>query len=1155
MAETKPLSLKDAQNLVRGSSNPFSVLSRVRGRVKFADLQPLVAWLPTVRHDGRGVFQGHYPTQVGELRRQSILQPVGLDREATWARLIFTQQATRLEAFLRTVREYEQEIALGHNDRAMSVLDTIERDFGASLWVIENRIALLQLVEGLDKQKAYLSLIRGQSKSNLVSFIAFYISSRNEEAITPARFAARLIEQLKPWKIEHDLLAYLRFRVANEDPLDDAAAAAILRHETTSAIVDQYDSFVRVAQAVALHGTEGAQRRFLVELRKLDSILHDIRIKKVLFLLGAPGEWPTIFSARDLAPISAVARGDFEELSRAATRARLADPTDSSVWFLEAQAAAERGLPPESDDGSLRARVTAAAYSIITRAPDSHEATVTLSRLALNFTLLSFTKEIGLFLDQHVSSDPIPNRVPVLCAFLHSPCLELAALRYLQSPEQQKQYVDTLCDVYGAPPALLAEILRSGLDPSPWGLNARSVLSSTTMAEIETERLLSLRAYPEALHRARDLRLADSAIARRRGARYEAFCLIKSGRTDEAIDLVVRLYLGDSGIIPLLPIRECGESLDKAARKRLAAKLSTSIVLDLYSRYIDDRLDNIRAYAYEDFLIANGMERPAQLAGRAGDYDADELIYYLRHLCVPAIMQVSSVFRGTKDVEEERLQIASLLAKIDPISIETYETEIREIKRNQLIERGVRHVEQTKIFADFAAIRKWAERELRDSFSRYQALLRAGVGGEEAAFTKAIQDALGGAPIPQEFLELPKNEAIDLLISMVYTLFLECTINPEYGLDCYLSMRIRHGTLSGQLRSPLERERIITQRNELREYAPNEYWIQRLTHLDWQVRKRIDDRLQKFSAAYDAFIDRIANELVQIRSNDKKHGVFQTVDDSAGYRLVGIRSVRFRIFVGDIKPSSTFEEFLELCFSLFWESVEPCLTEFRALIDSVLKPEVNALFTQLEGDLPDISAFASTADLDRAVRTAQTGAQQALDRVKEWFRPPQPTAVPDFSFEELVDIGLQCVRAIHADFDPILVQEVPPLPAIKGLVFFSDIFFIVFDNIRRHSGISPHPRVMIEVDRLENRLSILIHSEVAPSARTDNAEGKVARIRQSIVEGDYQRAVRLEGGTGLIKLRRIIGTLPLDFGFTGEDEFFVKFEVGIFDIEVQEIKQ
>jgi hypothetical protein len=38
---------------------------------------------------------------------------------------------------------------------------------------------------------------------------------------------------------------------------------------------------------------------------------------------------------------------------------------------------------------------------------------------------------------------------------------------------------------------------------------------------------------------------------------------------------------------------------------RSTARLSTAILLDLYSRYVDDRVENLRSYAYEDFLLAH----------------------------------------------------------------------------------------------------------------------------------------------------------------------------------------------------------------------------------------------------------------------------------------------------------------------------------------------------------------------------------------------------------------------------------------------------------------------------------------------------------------------------------------------------------------------
>ncbi len=73
----------------------------------------------------------------------------------------------------------------------------------------------------------------------------------------------------------------------------------------------------------------------------------------------------------------------------------------------------------------------------------------------------------------------------------------------------------------------------------------------------------------------------------------------------------------------------------------------------------------------------------------------------------------------------------------------------------------------------------------------------------------------------------------------------------------------------------------------------------------------------------------------------------------------------------------------------------------------------------------------------------------------------------------------------------------------------------------------------------------------APTVRADvdveTIEEKLARIRERIVTDDYRSAVTSEGGTGLIKLHRILSgrnreTNILKFGFD-EDRFLVEFEI------------
>ena len=140
-------------------------------------------------------------------------------------------------------------------------------------------------------------------------------------------------------------------------------------------------------------------------------------------------------------------------------------------------------------------------------------------------------------------------------------------------------------------------------------------------------------------------------------------------------------------------------------------------------------------------------------------------------------MQVSSVFGGTRELEEERKSVLSMLVKLDPKNAKDYEAELRDLTRAQLIHRGVRQVEQSKIYVDVSAIKRLFEKEHRENFQRYQALLKASVGKVDDGFVEAFTNALSGAPLPQSFLEVPKDEPNDLLLLMLGGLFDECRSN------------------------------------------------------------------------------------------------------------------------------------------------------------------------------------------------------------------------------------------------------------------------------------------------------------------------------------------------------------------------------------------
>lgn len=1158
-AKIKLNALDKLKNRVRGNKSPLAVLIEERGELPESYYPKLIEWLPSVYRNGRRAFYHPFPPRLEDLCRLPVLEAVDLRREIIWARVILSEHSKRIRGFLERSQQYEDCLLYGSYKDCHQLLDGIERDFGFSLWVIENRLVLLQQSEGLEKQKAYMQSIReARGSYDLVSYSTLCTSYRNEDTVTPQNFRIQISDRLDSMRIDPGFRTYLYFRIADVFPDQQDGIGSILRYEATCSLVDYYDTFIRLASHCILKNLE-IQSVFVSEIKSLVGDIDDPRLIKLLYLADCDSVLK-LPSFVDPVPNDLFASGQYKEmLAYYEDKARLKN--QDLEWTLHAHALAEEGTTSQSDFPNLYSRIAHLGSLVIARSEGLQEAVSTLGKLGLNFHLMRFGSSLDAFCAEELSSDPILEKSePVLLKFVNSKQFTPGIFKYLPSKKCQNHYSGLLISSYGPSRSCFAELSKSTVDMPPELAHKPELLeglSNDIRAEIGMERALAVRSYADVLKLSDDQAAAIRPRARRNAARFKAHALLMLGRTKELVDFIVTTYLDDSSMLRTLPIRECARLLDKPTRRVLKDNISVPILLDLYSRYISDDLDKFRAFAYEDFLKSYGLKRPSELQPRLEQYNSKAVTYYLKNLCVPPIMRVSTVFKSTRDLEDERLEVLAILMKIDGSNSVAYEAEIHDITRSQMIRYAVRHVEQSKISMDLPALRRWAEKNIKESFSRYKALLKAGMSGEGESVLQALKGVVIEALSHDETLEVPRNEALDLLSSSLFLLFRECTLSPEHGLDCYLSIRIRHGTLSGQLRSPLEKWEIIAQRTSgSNEYKSNVVWMDRLAYLGTEVCESIDECLKDFAKAYDSFIEKIANELIQVRSDEKKEGLFQITDESDGRaKFLGIDLKRFSEFVLAIKEDTSFPAFLDLCFELFWESVESCLENVRHLIDTSLKIEFNNLFTKVENDLARIAGHSSVSDLSDAIRTARTEGQEALDLVIDWFRLSKPLATSAFSFQDLVDIGLQYVKKLHPEFAPVISHHYPDLPLIEGgLDKFPDIFIIVFDNIRRHSRILGNPAVDISVTTSPKSVHVTIRNEVGPEVRTEETERKVCKIKESILTGLGKSALRSEGGTGFIKLRKLIGgvertTSSLDFGFGDDGRFYVELEVPILHLQ------
>lgn len=192
-----------------------------------------------------------------------------------------------------------------------------------------------------------------------------------------------------------------------------------------------------------------------------------------------------------------------------------------------------------------------------------------------------------------------------------------------------------------------------------------------------------------------------------------------------------------------------------------------------------------------------------------------------------------------------------------------------------------------------------------------------------------------------------------------------------------------------------------------------------------------------------------------------------------------------------------------------------------------------------------------TAPLHDAVKRARIELHTAMEEIRGWLSIPGETRGGTFSVDELVLIGLAMVKRLHRDFAPVVTIVASGAPLMSGLLhLFSDIMFVLFENIQKHSGLLC-PQVSVVASTIDPQtLRIAINSEVAAPERHLEP---VNSARLKVASGDYLASIPREGGSGLSKLAKLLSNgraaPKLHFELSLEArEFSVEFELAVHPI-------
>lgn len=1065
------------------------------------------------------IFTNRFPKSLSEWRGAfSAPNPVKLSDELHWAVIVLKPNAKLLCDFAARTVALDKSFLKEDELECQSILDSIEKDFGLSYWLIKRRISFLQQFNGLEAQKRYSQNIKdGDPNQNAIRYIAHFASNRVETTISPFNFKTTYNRELQALDVPDFLKTYLRYHILSEDPSTTSGVAGILRTECVGTIVDYYESLVSMSRLTSSGPPElrAATLTALCTLR--DAGIEDLRLSRTIAHCGGPLAPSVHPSADDLEVDALFCEGNYPAGFSRGLAAINAGKNSGSIFVTTALCAASE--LEAIDIKSLPATISS-LKTLIGGGNGTVDAAFNLARISWALQGSPISQILLAMLQIESMADPLPGKDGIVNTLL----VGMGAIHPMQR--------------LWARGSELPHPELGGIKPPLRGFGSDAENWHCAIAAMESKN------FADALQRSKRLAESKHAFYRRFSSRAVPHCLLMLGQIDEAIESTANCFVGDPSTFELLPVTELVEAPMSASKARMTGSLSYAIICDMYA----DRMghaNHIRQFAYEDYLFAQHLTRPTELTVAASDPNISKLVYFLRQICAESVMDTSVAFESSVEVANERIGICHLLVGLDPKNSEQYQSEIRSIVQRMTIRKRLRQIEQSKIYVDVESVKNVARKDLKEGFLRYISFIANGLSKEDKAYFDSVRERRKEGDIDTLLsTTVPRNERAALLETIYLRLRDEFVSSTQHGLDGYLSVRIRHGTLAGQLRSPLDNEALLTQRDSKANiYKVNQTWLSRLEVRSPREQAAVTAAFSNFSAGIDALIEEMLRGWIQVKKSSSENGL---IDFDLLPAEIGFLSA-------EITPDQTLDQFLDKTLDYFFKTrLEISLARIRGKIQEDAKPRIHNLLIALQTAIEAGAPSSDAATLRAAIGRASTNMRLVLDRIIEWFRLPAAEKDEPFSVEEAISI----CKAIRPDFRSALTVA-PELEGfrIKGnLHSFVDIIYLAFDNIVKHAGI---PRVVAHVDiQLDgNALVVVISNPIDSSVANDLNREKVRNILRAVKMQPFSTSVTKEGGTGFHKLQKILHhdfcppnrkTDPsLAFGFSSNELFQLEIRIPI----------
>jgi hypothetical protein len=224
-----------------------------------------------------------------------------------------------------------------------------------------------------------------------------------------------------------------------------------------------------------------------------------------------------------------------------------------------------------------------------------------------------------------------------------------------------------------------------------------------------------------------------------------------------------------------------------------------------------------------------------------------------------------------------------------------------------------------------------------------------------------------------------------------------------------------------------------------------------------------------------------------------------------------------------------------------WKLLDENLEVIRPKLASDLGSEIEAMLLQLETDLAQCAPPSGRGCA--AARSSNCGDRDAVARIVEWFRLPTQTPHRSYPLAVADDVAIETVNRYYPSYrlaPNVAIPEDLFMPGVT-LTAWVDVFFIFLENVVKHSHTAEPRDLSISASETDSAVTISVVNEIALGVRCAATDAAIARTQADLDRGDYSSAVLKEGGSGFLKVRKIVehdlgDVIRFDVGYYREEQ-------------------